>query len=78
MDRYNIQAFWELRSKHDAKKKKILKSLNRKIGELNKQVRLLNNELARANEGDQKPVKVAFSALYALRLPLISAGEPYL
>ncbi len=67
MDRYDIQSFWELGSKHDAKKKKALKSLNKKIEELNKQVKLLNKELAQMNRGVQKPVKVALSALYALR-----------
>ena len=65
MDRYNIQVFWELRSGHDAKKKKALKSLNEKIEELNKQVKLLNKELAQMNKVAQKPVKVALSALYA-------------
>lgn len=62
MGRYDIQVFWEHRSKRDAKDKKIIKALNKKVEGLNKQVKLLNEELARMDKGAQKPVKVDQSA----------------
>ena len=77
MGRFDIQVFWKHRSKRDAKDKKTIRALNKKVKNLNKHVKVLNAEVAQMNKGTHKPVEVVHSALYILYILLTDyAGEP--
>ena len=70
MDRYDIQIFWDPKSKRDERDRKALQALNKKVAELNKQVELLNNDLARLNKKPAESTEVALPVLCATGLSL--------
>ena len=63
MDTPEVQLFWQRQIKRSSKDKNLLRTLKDRVKELNKKVKLLNQQIAQMHKEHDKPVEVALSRL---------------